>query len=143
MANFTHTITINILTDDQRSIQVSNTDTLDEVEQVMRGYASPTMQGHFYGPTSANPPQLDAEPILMAFQAFGPKATVNIENTNADILEMPLDPKQVMVIHGTETFELGTNAATATNAETLEDVDFTNSQPNANIAYFFLLGPTS
>ena len=132
-----------ILTDDGRTIQVTNTETIAEVEQVYRGFAAPTMDAYFFGPTSASTPQMDAEPILMAFQAFGPGSEMNMVNTNADGLSCPLNPKQVMVFHGTETFEVGTNAATATNAETLDSIELANSSPNASIAYFMLLGPTS
>lgn len=143
MADFTHTFTLNILTDDGRTIQVSHTDTLEEVDQVVRGFNAPSMDQYLQGPTSATPPQLDTEPILMVFQAQGTGSQVDITNTNSDNAIFELAPKQVFVMHGTETFELTTNAADTGVVETLEQIDFGNSRPNAGIAYMMLLGPTS
>lgn len=143
MADFTNTFTMSILTDDGRTIQISHTDTLEEIDQVLRAYSHAQMDGYIFGPTSASPPPLDAEPILMWFQSTTEGAQVNVENTNADIAMFELMQRQVLVLHGTETFNLTTSDAGTGITETLEEIDLSNSISNANISYFILLGPTS
>ena len=141
MADFTHTFTLTAIADDGRTITMSNSDILSEVEQVYKGLVPNGSFGTIYGPTNGGSPAFASEPILMIFHALAEGIEVNIENTAADTGLFDLPRNGAFVMHGTETFEVGTVGATATNAETLEQVNYSNS--NGSVAYFILTGPTS